>query len=177
MPSDASLVTGHLEDGGDALAGSVIDRAMCAVGSVEVTVDSCGNPLDVGKAQRLFTTKQKVALAVRDGGCLWPACRVPASYCEAHHSEHWSEGGRTDIDSGVLLCRFHHILRNNAGWRVRREGRGPFVLHRPPGATGKPLVLESKSAVRWAWDPARPRRGWAGVRRERVGSLYLIGGS
>ena len=154
--------TGHLEDGGDALAGSVIDRALCDVGSVEVTVDSCGNPLDVGKEQRLFTARQKMALAVRDGGCLWPGCRVPASYCEAHHSEHWAEGGRTDTESGVLLCRFHHMLLHNAGWRIRREGRGPFVLHRPPGMPGEPVVLGSKSAVRWAWDPPPPelRVGW-----------------
>ena len=154
--------TGHLEDGGDALAGSVIDRALCDVGSVEVTVDSCGNPLDVGKEQRLFTARQKIALAVRDGGCLWPGGRVPASYCEAHHSEHWAEGGRTDTESGVLLCRFHHMLLHNAGWRIRRERRGPFVLHRPPGMPGEPVVLGSKSAVRWAWDPPPPeaRVGW-----------------
>lgn len=156
------LATGHLEDGGDAVAGSVIDRAMCDVGTVEVTVDSCGNPLDVGREQRLFTAKQRLALAVRDGGCLWPGCRVPASYCEAHHSEHWAQGGRTEIDSGILLCRFHHMLLHNAGWKIRREARGPFVLHRPPGDSGEPIVLRSRSAVRWAWDPppAGVRTGW-----------------
>ncbi|WP_314505843.1 DUF222 domain-containing protein [uncultured Microbacterium sp.] len=156
------VATAHLEDGGDALPGSVIDRALCDVGSVKVTVDSCGNPLDVGSDDRLFTPKQKMALAVRDGGCLWPGCRVPASYCEAHHSEHWAEGGRTDIESGVLLCRFHHMLLHNAGWRIRRDGRGPFVLHRPPGIPEDPVVLPSRSAVRWAWDSPRPemRTGW-----------------
>jgi hypothetical protein len=156
------LATGHLEDGGDALPGSVIDRALCDVGSVQVTVDSRGNPLDVGREERLFTPRQKLALAVRDGGCMWPGCRVPASYCEAHHSEEWSEGGRTDIDAGLLLCRFHHMLLHNAGWRILREGRGPFVLHRPPGMPGEPVVLGSKSAVRWAWDPPPPemRAGW-----------------
>jgi hypothetical protein len=154
--------TGHFEDGGDAVAGTVIDRALCEVGSLEVTVDSCGNPLDVGREQRLFTTKQRLTLAVRDGGCLWPACRVPASYCEAHHTDHWSDGGRTDVDSGVLLCRFHHMLLHNAGWVIRRERRGPFVLHRPPGVSGEPVVLGSRSAVRWAWDPPPPevRAGW-----------------
>lgn len=164
-PRDAfgrMLATGHLEDGGDAIAGSVIDRALCDVGSVEVTIDSCGNPLDVGREQRLFTTKQKLALAVRDGGCMWPGCRVRASYCEAHHADHWSEGGRTDMASGLLLCRFHHMLLHNAGWVIRREGDGPFVLHRPPGMSGDPIVLESRSAVRWAWDPPPPemRAGW-----------------
>jgi hypothetical protein len=156
------LATGHCEDGGDAIAGSVIDRAMCDIGTVEVTVDACGNPLDVGREQRLFSPKQRLALAVRDGGCLWPGCRVPASYCEAHHSEHWAHGGRTDLDSGILLCRFHHMLLHNAGWQIRREGRGPFVLHRPPGMPGEPVVLMSRSAVRWAWDPPPPemRSGW-----------------
>ncbi|MFT4219943.1 MAG: DUF222 domain-containing protein [Microbacterium sp.] len=68
------LATGHTEDGGHALPGSTIDRALCANGSVDVVVDSCGNPLDVGREQRLFTPKQKLALAIRDGGCLWPDC-------------------------------------------------------------------------------------------------------
>lgn len=156
------LATGHLEDGGDALAGSVIDRALCDVGAVEVTIDSCGNPLDVGREQRLFTPRQKLALAVRDGGCMWPGCRVEASYCEAHHSERWAEGGKTDIDAGILLCRFHHMLLHNAGWRILRVGKGPFLLHRPPGVEGDPIPLQSKSAVRWAWDPPPPggRTGW-----------------
>jgi hypothetical protein len=164
-PRDAfgrMVATAHLEDGGDALPGSVVDRALCDVGSVEVTVDSCGNPLDVGREERLFTPKQKLALALRDGGCLWPGCRARASYCEAHHSEQWAEGGRTDIESGVLLCRFHHMLLHNAGWKIRRDERGLFVLHRPPGMPGEPVVLGSKSAVRWAWDPPPPevRVGW-----------------
>ncbi len=156
------LATGHCEDGGDAIAGSVIDRAMCDVGTVQVTVDSCGNPLDVGREQRLFTPKQKLVLAVRDGGCMWPGCRARASYCEAHHTDAWSEGGRTDTDCGILLCRFHHMLLHNAGWVIRREGKGPFVLHRPPGMAGEPIVLRSRSAVRWAWDPPPPemRVGW-----------------
>jgi hypothetical protein len=164
-PRDAfgrMLATGHLEDGGDAIAGSVIDRALCDVGSVEVTVDSCGNPLDVGREQRLFTAKHRLALAVRDGGCMWPGCRAQASYCEAHHIDNWSDGGRTDGERGILLCRFHHTLLHNAGWKITREKLGPFVLHRPPEMDGEPIVLRSKSAVRWAWDPPPPevRAGW-----------------
>jgi len=156
------LATGHLEDGGDAIAGSVIDRAMCDVGTVEVVMDSCGNPLDVGRERRLFTAKQKLTLAVRDGGCMWPGCRVAASYCEAHHADRWSEGGRTDTECGILLCRFHHMLLHNAGWQIRRDSAGAFVLHPPPGTDGSPRVLRSRSAVRWAWDPPPPgmRVGW-----------------
>lgn len=176
------LATGHLEDRGDALPGSVIDRNLCTVGSRNITVDSCGNPLDVGREQRLYTAKQRVALAVRDGGCMFPECRVPASYCEAHHCDHWHEDvGHTDIDRGILLCRYHHMLLHNNGWKITREGLGAFMLHppgesggsggekpnHPPGSrsglTGKkpePIRLTSRSAIRWAWDPPPDRPNW-----------------
>lgn len=127
------IAVGHAEDGGTALPGAVLDRALCGAGAVEVTVDSCGNPLDVGREQRLFTPRQRIALAVRDGGCLWSGCGQPASYCEAHHIDHYAADlGRTDIDRGVLLCRFHHLLLHNRGFRIRRQGKDAFVLV-PPG--------------------------------------------
>lgn len=167
-PFGRLLAVGNVEDGGEAIPGSVLDRALCDTGSVTVTVDGCGNPLDVGRQQRLFSPKQRMALAVRDGGCLWPGCDRSPSYCEAHHADHWAEDhGRTDIDRGVLLCRFHHLLLHNQGWRIGREGDGPFVLHPPggpgegrPGGPREPTVLRSKSPVRWAWDPPPDRGGW-----------------
>lgn len=156
------LATGHAEDGGDPLPGSVIDRNVCMNGSVEVTVDPEGNPLDVGREQRAFTTPQRKALAVRDGGCPIPGCCTPASYCEAHHCDHWWEDhGRTDIDRGILLCKFHHLWLHNKGYKITRDGHGPFVLHRPP-EDGGPLVLKSKAPWSWAWNPPPPptRPGW-----------------
>ncbi|SFI19512.1 MULTISPECIES: HNH endonuclease signature motif containing protein [Microbacterium] len=159
-PFGRLLAVGNLEDGGEALPGAVLDRALCDTGSVTVTVDRCGNPLDVGREQRLFSGKQRVALAVRDGGCRWPGCDRPPSYCEAHHADHWEEDhGCTDIDRGVLLCRFHHLLLHNQGWKISRDGTGPFVLH-PPGGSGESVALRSKSPVRWAWDPPPDRGGW-----------------
>nr|WP_274637695.1 HNH endonuclease signature motif containing protein [Microbacterium bovistercoris] len=153
----------HLEDGGDVLPGSMIDRALCDTGTVTVTVDSCGNPLDVGREQRLFTSKQRIALAIRDGGCRWRGCTVPASYCEAHHIDHWcDDGGRTDVDRGILLCRFHHLLLHNQGWRIRRDHNSEFMLHPPAGRSNPPVPLPSGSAIRWAWDPPPPlmRKHW-----------------
>ncbi|WP_144795963.1 HNH endonuclease signature motif containing protein [Microbacterium paludicola] len=130
------LATAHLEDGGDALPGTVVDRNLCTVGSRSVRVDGNGNPLDVGREQRLYTSRQRVALAVRDGGCMFPECRVPASYCEAHHCDHWLEDdGRTDLDRGILLCRHHHMLLHNNGWKITRDDLGAFMLH-PPGRRG-----------------------------------------
>ncbi len=142
-----SIGVGHLEDGGAAVAGPVVERTLCAAGYREVIVDGCGNPLDLGREQRLFSAKQRIALAVRDGGCMAPGCPVPASYCEAHHCDQWQQGGRTDVDAGILLCRFHHMLLHNNGWWITRDGLEPFVLHAPPHLGREPVVLRSKSPL------------------------------
>ncbi|WP_404431362.1 HNH endonuclease [Microbacterium lacus] len=162
------LAVGHYDDGGNAIAGSQIDRALCNTGYRDITVDAGGNPLDVGRELRLYSTSQRIALAARDGGCMWTGCRVPASYCEAHHIDHWCEhNGRTDIDRGILLCRFHHMALHNQGFRITREGKGAFVLEPPPDSPVSSVILASKSAIAWAWDPPPPtppdalsRVGW-----------------
>lgn len=151
--------TGIVEDGGTALPGSVVDRAQCAGGRIRIETDGDGTPLAVGRDERLFTRAQRIALAVRDGGCLWPGCERPPSYCEAHHRVPWSEGGNTDTDDGVLLCRFHHLLLHNNGWRIDRSADG-FELHAPPGSSREPVPLRSKSPLRWLWDPPPDRAGW-----------------
>ncbi|MFI8632475.1 DUF222 domain-containing protein [Microbacterium sp. NPDC077663] len=151
--------TGIVEDGGSALPGSVVDRAQCAGGRIRIDTDAAGKPLAVGRDERLFTRAQRIALAARDGGCLWPGCERPPSYCEAHHRVPWSEGGVTDTDDGVLLCRFHHLLLHNNGWRIERDDAG-FELHAPPSSGREPVPLRSKSPLRWLWDPPPDRAGW-----------------
>lgn len=148
------------EDGALSIPGSVLERALCTTGTVEVTVDTCGNPLDLGREARLYTTRQRLVLAIRDGGCLWPGCDRPPAYCEAHHCEHWARGGRTDCATGVLLCRYHHLTLHNNGWRIEPAVGGRFVLHPPPGSGGAPILLRSKAPLRWLWDPPPDRVGW-----------------
>lgn len=148
--ADHAAGIAHLEDGGDTLPAWVAGRAICDSGTVTCTFDAFGTPLDVGREQRLFTPKQRIALAIRDGGCRWEGCDMPASYCEAHHIDHYGEDrGRTDIDRGILLCRFHHMSMHNQGGKIRREGRGEFMLH-PPGDR-KPVPLRSQSPLRRNW--------------------------
>lgn len=142
---------GHLEDGGETVPAAAVEQAICGAGAVPVTVDSCGNPLDVGREQRLFTPRQRIALAVRDGGCLWPGCVMRASYCEAHHIDEWAaHEGRTDVERGVLLCRYHHMNLHHRGYRIRRDGTGPLMLH-PPDGPG--TELRPQSPLRWRWGP------------------------
>lgn len=150
----------HSEDHLVSMPGAAADQRICESGFVSVTVDSCGNPLDVGREQRLFTPKQRIALAIRDGGCRWRGCDRPASYCEAHHVDEWGrDQGRTDIDRGILLCRYHHMTLHHGGWWITRDGTGDFVLHHPGGdkfALKPRAVLAYTYAQAWSGLDATP---------------------
>ena len=126
-------------------------RSMRWWGTVAVVFDEHGQPLDVGREQRLFTQRQRIALAERDGGCGWTACERPPSWCEAHHIQHWArDGGRTDVADGILLCRHHHVLLHDHHWEIERRGPGgsEYWLIPPPGhPEPAPRRLASKSAA------------------------------
>ena len=49
-------------------------------------------PLDLGRTTRVVHPAQRTALAVRDGGCVFPGCDRPLAWCEAHHLVHWLDG-------------------------------------------------------------------------------------
>ena len=72
--------------------------------------DRAGRPLWLGRNQRLGNAAQRLAVAIRDGGCF--ECGAPMHQCELHHMEEWHrDGGRTDIASLlVAVCRRHHKL-------------------------------------------------------------------
>lgn len=143
-----------LEDSDITLPGWLIAQLACHTGMALVSLDSTGNPLDVGREERLFTAKQRIALAIRDGGCRAPGCDRPASYCEAHHIDPYAEGGCTDIDRGILLCRFHHMQLHHGGWRITRTGKGEFMLHIPGSAP--PIPLPTRLPRRYAWGDLQP---------------------
>src|SRR4029453_13840098 len=94
-------------------------------------------PLEVGRATRVIAPAQRAALAVRDGGCvfpdcdrplawrdahhLWhwaapgprggvvfPRCDRPLAWGDAHHLGHWVDGGPAGLGNLALVCRAHH---------------------------------------------------------------------
>jgi hypothetical protein len=79
--------------------------------------------LDWGRAKRLFSAAQKLALAERDGGCV--GCGAPPAWCHGHHLEWWErDGGRTDLANGVLLCTGCHHRLHSDGWEISVDGPG-----------------------------------------------------
>ncbi|MDP9027636.1 MAG: 13E12 repeat family protein [Actinomycetota bacterium] len=143
--------TGRGRLGRRAVPIETVERLACTNGTITIAFDDLGHPLDVGREQRLFTTKQRLALEVRDGGCMWgERCDRPPSWCEAHHIEYWArDGGRTDVADGLLLCKHHHLLLHDHHWEIERRGPGgtEFWLVPPPTHPEGERRLVSLSAV------------------------------
>lgn len=143
--------TGHGRIEGSEIPVSIetVERQVCLSGTVSVGVGAQGNIIDLGRESRLFTTHQKLALAVRDGGCMFENCDGRASWTEAHHINHWArDGGKTDVADGILLCRHHHMLVHNNHWEIVRKG-AIYWLIPPPDIDSEqtPRKLMSKSAA------------------------------
>ncbi len=107
------------------------ERYGCSEGTVPLEFDDTGQAIDVGREQRFFTARQRIALAARDGGCAFGDCDRPPTWCEAHHIRHWKrDEGRTDLAEGILLCKHHHLLVHNNGWEIARDDNGYWIT--PP---------------------------------------------
>jgi HNH endonuclease len=116
-------------DGGD--GGLVARLRMAAALLPPVLAGAPSEPLDVGRASRVVQPGQRSALAVRDGGCVFPGCDRPLAWCEAHHLIHWLDGGPTDLANLALLCRAHHRAIHEGGWRLARAPDGRLTATPP----------------------------------------------
>ncbi|HEX9762814.1 MAG TPA: DUF222 domain-containing protein [Acidimicrobiia bacterium] len=117
---------------GTFLTADEIRRLACDANITRVVFGPASQPLDVGRTKRLVTPALRVAVCARDRGCVFPGCDRPSHWCDAHHLDFWVEGGETCIENLILLCRHHHVLVHEEGWRV--EGTpGHLRFHRPDG--------------------------------------------
>ena len=74
--------------------------------------------LSVGRATRTIPAHIRTALVLRDQGCRFPGCDRPPAWTDGHHIIHWSDGGPTELDNLVSLCRPHHRAVHEQGWRI-----------------------------------------------------------
>ena len=122
--------------GGD--GGLVARLRMAAAPLPPVLAGAPSQPLDVGRTSRVVQPGQRSALAVRDGGCVFPGCDRPLAWCEAHHLIHWLDGGPTDLTNLALLCRAHHRAIHEGGWRLARAPDGRLTATPPQRPRRKP---------------------------------------
>ena len=107
-------------------------RLACDAAVVRMHHDPDGNVLDVGRKTRTIPTSIRRALSARDTRCQFPGCS--ARRCDAHHIEHWIDGGPTSLGNLVLLCRRHHRLVHEGGFTLQRRPDGTVAFFYEDGA-------------------------------------------
>lgn len=101
--------------------------AICDAPTVVHTVGDHGEPLDLGRRSRTWSTAQRRAVLVRDGGtCRFPGCR--RHRVDVHHQLAWEDGGHTSTDNAISLCRRHHTLVHST-FRVSGNPNGELRFH------------------------------------------------
>jgi hypothetical protein len=96
-----------------------------------------GEAVELGRAARLPNTSLRRKLELEQPeGCAWTGCSRPVAWTEAHHLVHWADGGETNADNLILLCRFHHGRIHASGWAVEKTGPGTAIIthHEHSGA-------------------------------------------
>ena len=119
----------YLENGTPISVGAA-RRILCDANVIPVVLESDSQPLDVGRATRVVPVGMRRALIARDGGCAFPGCDRPPSWCDAHHCIYWSEGGTTALCNLCLLCSHHHDTVHHDGWEITMIGQRPWFV--PP---------------------------------------------
>ena len=169
------------EAGGAHVFAETARRLACDAATVTMRHGPLGEILGVGRKTRTISPALRRALAARDRQCRFPGCQNRR--CDAHHLEHWADGGATALDNLVLLCRRHHRAVHEEGYRITLDARGDAHFVRPDGRpfpaappppfwTGAPLTpvterleqddiaIDSQTATP-AWRGERVDIGWA----------------
>ena len=127
-------------DQGPSIPAETVRRVACDSSLVQILETEHGAPLDVGRKTRSIPPAIRRALNARDAGCCFPGCTYQR-YLDAHHVEHWADGGETKLSNLVTLCRWHHRLvheggivvvpRDSEGWRFLKPDGREFNVIRP----------------------------------------------
>ena len=125
------------------LTRAAAERLLCDSQFVATLFDGKTKVLDANEAAERFSRSQRRAIVARDGHCVFPSCTREPRHCDAHHLEHRAHDGPTRVDNGALLCRFHHRLVHEYGWRLLVDDTGHWVAVDAHGThwTGRPAAV------------------------------------
>jgi len=121
-------------DSGAKISAETSRRLACDCGVVHWEEDEDGDVLNIGRKSRSIPPAIRRALKRRDHGCRFPGCTAH-KYVDAHHIQHWADGGETKMDNLVLLCRHHHRLVHEGGYGIRMTDQRIPEFTDPAGCT------------------------------------------
>lgn len=117
------------------ISAGVARRITCDSRVYRILLSPDGLPLDVGRTTRTIPHRIRAALALRDGGCVYPGCDKPPGWCEGHHATHWAAGGPTSLNNLALLCDHHHRVIHDHDLTIKFTDGRPRVSTRIRGSS------------------------------------------
>ncbi|NEN78509.1 HNH endonuclease signature motif containing protein [Nocardioides zeae] len=123
------LASASLDTGGT-LSASEARRLACEAGIIPAVLGTKSEVLDLGRTTRFHTRAMRLAMAIRDGGCVAEGCTRPPHQTHAHHLTAWFNGGHTTVNDGCLLCDQHHHQIHDPLYLVERLGTGKLRFTR-----------------------------------------------
>ena len=121
----------HVEDG-PAISVSTAQMIGCSAAWSWMLHDSAGKVLDLGRRRRRPNAALRRAARERDKcRCRFPGCE--SRRVDLHHIQYWSNGGRTQLDNLLSLCKYHHLLVHDRGYLIAAARDGTITFYRPDG--------------------------------------------
>lgn len=120
-------------DSGVPLPVDTVRRMACDADIIPVVMNGNGVVLDEGRAKRLATFEQRIAIEAMQATCSHPDCTVGIDDCRIHHVTPWSAGGATDLADLAPVCERHHHLVHEGGWTFTMTPDRIATWTRPDG--------------------------------------------
>ena len=118
-------------DRGQPICVETAQRLACNARWYVVVDGPDGLPLGIGKASRRIPAWMAREIRHRDGGCRWFGCGRNG-WIDIHHLVAWPKGP-TDMDNLLMLCRTHHRLVHEGGWKIIGDPNGELTFIAPTG--------------------------------------------
>lgn len=92
--------------------------------------------VSVGRSMRTLPPWLRHALVAFHGHCRGPDCDRPIPWTDSHHTHAWSDGGATDLNTTIPLCRAHHQKVTLGEWTLTYDcDTGTCTWTGPDGRT------------------------------------------
>ena len=117
------------------LAPQTVRAIACDAAVSRIVFNGSAEPLDVGRATRVWPTAIRTAALARDRGCRGPGCDRPIAWTQLHHLLWWRNGGDTSIHNALSLCKPCHDLIHHHGWTAHLDHDTARVTWTAPDGT------------------------------------------
>lgn len=119
---DEEEVTLRLTNGSTLTGAQLVERTLAECGLVTL-IHPVEGPINLYRAERFASWKQRQMAAAENPMCPWPGCYKPADECQVHHLQAWIQGGETNPKNLTTACKYHNRVNADDPNAPPKRGR------------------------------------------------------